>query len=244
MSPKRRLLGHLTPVVRAEDLMTPRSEFTTVAAEKLAEAPGIAVAKDFDAIPVTRDGDIRQFWSRAQGKVLSITQRHRVNHDETIEAVLPRLLDGVTKFVCYRFHVVGMVHLSDLDKPLARLVFLHPLLRCEQAITRVVNSIPEERIATALGGAAAKAEGRRDAASKEDLELPLLHFVGFRQVLEAAVSLGVVEIDPEEAARLNAARNCVVHASRKAIRRVAGARELMWAMERADQIVVALESRA
>jgi hypothetical protein len=243
MSPKRRPLEP-RPVVRVEDLMTPRSEFTAVAAERLAEAPALAEAKQFDAIPVICDGDIKQFWSRAQGKVVPVTRRHRVKHDETIEAVLPRLLDGVAKFVCYRSQVVGIVHLSDLNKPLARLVFLHPLLRCEEAITRAVKGrrIPEEQIATALGSAAANAQKRRDAAGKEDLELPLLHFAGFGDVLKAAASLGVVQIDPEEVARLNRARNGAAHGSGKAIRRVAGARELVWAIERANQIIGALES--
>ena len=234
------------PLVRVEDLMTPRSEFTAVAAERLAEAPALAEAKNFDAIPVICDGDVKHFWSHVQGKVVPITRRYRVKHDETIETVLPRLLDGVAKFVCYRSQVVGIIHLSDLNKPLARLVFLHSLLCCEQAITRAVDGrdIPDEQLATALGNAAANAQKRRDDASKDDLRLPLLHFAGFGDVLKAAASLGIVQIDPEEIARLNSARNGAAHGSNKAIRGVADARKLMWAIERANQIIGALESKA
>jgi hypothetical protein len=114
--------------------MTPRSALRIVESGNLRSAYRIAVKEDFDAVPIVERGTIRRFWSRGEGGPVRIAGRNRVSHDAPIENLLPRFKADGVQFVYYRTEVVGLVDVSDLNKPLARLVWLHPILECEQGI--------------------------------------------------------------------------------------------------------------
>ena len=138
--------------VRAEDIMTPRS----LLRHAVDDEEGAAAADDggFDAVPILRrDGSVREFWSRDDRDRLRITRQHRVPHDSTIERILPALGAGVVQFVYYRSEMVGLIDASDLNKPLARMAWLHPMVELERAILDAVRDLKksEEEQADALG---------------------------------------------------------------------------------------------
>jgi hypothetical protein len=192
----------------------------------------MAEKHDFDAIPILRKGEIKDYWSRSAGRILPITRRHRVTHDTCVEQVLQRLNEHVIQFVYYRSEVVGLVDLSDLNKPLARLTWLQPILECEQAIfmKTLLCRFSESEVAKALGDAAKGARTRRQRAKKEDLDTPLLGFAQFSDVLNAGVVLKVVHLSSEEIQRLNELRKRLVHGVRSLVEKRSDGEELQWAL--------------
>lgn len=200
--------------------MTPRSMFKVVSDNEIDRAPQLAKKYNFDAIPVIRHGAITKYWDRRAGKVLPMTKRHRIPHDASVEEALPRLNENLVQFVYYRSEVVGLVDLSDLNKPLGRLPWLHPVLECEQIIITKSDGkgFTEEAIFTALGKDAAKSVRRlREKAQKENLSIPLLAFAHFSEVLNVAFHLGILQIEKAEIDLLVELRNRLAHAGQNVI---------------------------
>src|SRR6185295_10667692 len=141
---------------KVEDIMTPRSLFICVDEQESHAAAKVAHAMNFDVVPLLRRGEIRNYWSRAAKRNLPITKRHRISHDAAIEDVLPRLNDHIVQFVHYRSQIVGLVDISDINKPVARLAWLRSILECEQSLLGrvVVAKVSEAEIVEALGPAA------------------------------------------------------------------------------------------
>ena len=221
--------------------MTPRSMFKVVGDDETERAPNLAKKYKFDAIPVIRRGAITKYWDRQAGKVLPITKKHRVAHDASIQEALPRLNEHLIQFVHYRSEVVGLVDLSDLNKPLGRLPWLHPILECEQRILTKAygKSFTAEEIFTALGKDAAKSVRRRqEKAQKENLTIPLLAFAHFSEVLNAAVHLGILQIGEAEINLLVDLRNRLAHAGRNLIEeRKTDGKKLLEALKICQQIL-------
>src|SRR2546422_3350544 len=154
--------------VRAEDVMTPRNLLQhrgrDVDAEKL------AAAMRFDAIPISRsDGRILEFWSRTDRQRIRIRRIHRTAHDASIESLLDPLGAHVIQFVYYRSEVVGLIDASDLNKPIARIAWLHPMLELERSLLDAARAfeITEEEQATALGKTATRARARQRSAKRD-----------------------------------------------------------------------------
>jgi len=210
-------------IVRVEEIMTPRAILTTVTASDVADARRLSEEGDFDVIPVVRNGYIREFWRRRTRRMHPITDRHRVQYNEGVAAILPRLAKRLTQFVCYGPEVVGLVDVSDLNKPIARLIWLHPLLEVEQAIFMEVRArkITDEEIRKALGSPTKEAERRRRKAKKEELGFPLLEFVQFRHVLKLGKDFGIASLSPEEIDRLNSLRRRSAHGVARPIEKYA-----------------------
>jgi hypothetical protein len=214
--------------MRVEDIMTPRSLFVSVPVERLDCAAELAERNSFEAIPVLRDGHVAGYWSRTAGKVKQINRYHRAQHDDDVEQLLPRLAEHLIQFVHYHDQIVGLVDVSDLNKPMARLIFLGRMLDCEQAIfvaTRE-SQLREEQVIAALGRDAAKgAMTRRRKATAEDLDAPLLEFAQFPDVLRAATRLGLISLDGTELDLLTSIRNRSAHATHKLVQRQADTRQ-------------------
>jgi len=125
---------------------------------------------------------------------------------------------------------VGLVDVSDLNKPLARLVWLHPIWECEQGIVErtVKQRYDDNDIARVLEDAKDALKKQRKAL-QEDLKLPLLSFVYFREVLGAGVGLGIICISEADIEKLNDLRNRLAHPGRNLIEHKGQCDELMWA---------------
>jgi hypothetical protein len=231
--------------VRVEEIMTPRSMLTVVVESNVDNAAELAEAGEFECIPITNSAGIRSFWSRSEGRVKPLTARHRVQHDDNVEWVLPRLAEHQVQFVCYRDEVVGFVDLSDLNRPIARLIILRPLLECEQAISLAVRTkgVSDEDISKVVGsGMVDEARRRKQQARREDLGVPLLEFMGFRHVLRAGSELGLVSISPSEMKRLTEIRNRASHGVLRLVERREDGHELMWALDMSRRIQRALRA--
>jgi hypothetical protein len=199
--------------VRAEDIMTPRylleHRARDVDAERVADRMG------FDAIPISRaDGKVLEFWSRPDKRRIRIQRKHRAAHDAAIESLLSRLGAHVVQFVYYHSEVVGLIDASDLNKPMARIGWLHPMLELERSVldaARALN-VSEEDQATALGrNAATAARKRQSRAKRHDLELPLLEYAQFAELLHAGATLGLHDLDDSAINELNAVRKRAAH---------------------------------
>ena len=204
--------------VRAEEVMTPRSQLRC--ATRDAEAQVLAEKNNFDAVPLLRRGGlVAEFWSRADGQSARITRRHRVAHDTLLEHLLRPLGEHLIQFVYYRSELVGLIDASDLNKPIARLAWLQPMLELERAILEAVRlaGIDDERQAKALGTDAASTRRRQAKAKRHDLGLPLLEFAQFSPLLRAAGNLSIVRLDSKEISELNDFRNRAAHGARERV---------------------------
>jgi hypothetical protein len=204
--------------VRAEDIMTPRRLLQHAANEADAEAE--ADRGGFDAVPLLRrDGIVHEFWSREERKPLRIARQHRTVHNSMVERLLPALGKHVVQFVYYRSEMVGLIDATDLNKPIARLVWLQPMLELERAILDAVRHrhIDDERQAEALGNQAAKTQKRQAKAKRHNMEMPLLEYAQFPSLLRAAVHLGIIQLTEREIAELNKWRTRAAHGARNAV---------------------------
>lgn len=219
--------------------MTPRSLFACVDERDSHTAANIADERNFDVVPLLCGGEIRNYWSRSANRCLPITKRHRVSHDAAIEEVLPRLNDHLVQFVHYRSQIVGLVDISDLNKPMARLAWLRSILECEQLLLgRVVAAkVSDADVIEALGPAAKSAGKRQREAHRENLDLPLLTFANFIDVLKATAKLGFVNLSLDDMKRLNSLRNRLAHGTRELIEKRSDGQELVWVQNTCHRIL-------
>ena len=122
----------------------------------------------FDAIPISRsDGKILEFWSRIEKRRIRIQRTHRTAHDASIESLLTPLGEHMIQFICYRSEVVGLIDASDLNKPLARIAWLHPMLELERSLLDAARTlkISDQDQAVALGKQATVARKRQASAN-------------------------------------------------------------------------------
>jgi hypothetical protein len=204
--------------VRAEDIMTPRRQLTHAADD--AEAEAAAKCGGFDAVPLLRrDGLVHHFWSRAERKSMRISSQHRTLHDSAVERLLPALGNHVVQFVYYRSEMVGLIDASDLNKPIARMVWLQPMLELERAILDAVRDlrIDNKRQAVALENDLTSTQRRQNKAQRHDLEMPLLEYAQFPALLRAAVRLGICQISERDITELNEFRTRAAHGARHAV---------------------------
>jgi hypothetical protein len=168
-----------------------------------------------------------------------ITTRHRISHDTPIENLLPRFKADGVQFVYYRTEAVGLVDLSDLNKPLARMVWLHPMLECEQRIIEqtVKRGYEDADILRVLEAAGKRVLSKQRKSLQQDLKLPLLSFAYFGEVLRAGVELRIVSIGAHEIERLTDLRNRLAHPGRNLIEHKGQCDELIWARKICEQLL-------
>src|SRR5207249_1397253 len=191
--------------VRAEDIMTPRKLLQHRSRD--ADAAKLAVTMRFDAIPISRpDGKILEFWSLADQRRIRVRRVHRAAHDASIESLLAPLGEHIVQFVCYRTEVVCLIDASDLNKPIARIAWLYPMLEVERSLLDValMLKISDEEQERALGAHAKAARRRQASAKRHDLDMPLLEYAQFADLLHACRCLGLLEIGDLEIDELNA----------------------------------------
>lgn len=201
----------ITPI-RTEDVMTPRNVLKFASSDGEAEA--IATKSGFDAVPLARkDGKILEFWNRLKKRRMRIGRAHRTAHDKPVEAVLPRLGDHTVQFVYYRSEIVGLVDASDLNRPIARIAWLQPMLELEREILDALRrlGISDAEQAAALGRQEKGARTRQRRAQRESLDLPLLEYAQFPDLLSAARRLGILEMSEPDIPKLNEVRKRAAH---------------------------------
>jgi hypothetical protein len=231
-------------MVRAEDIMTPRRLLTHAPGD--IDAAAAADQGGFDAVPLLRrDGLVREFWSRADRKRILIARRHRTPHDSTIDRLLPKLGAHVVQFVYYRSEMVGLVDASDLNKPIARIVWLQPMLQLERAILDAVRclNIDDEQQAAALDSEAASTRRRQAKAQQRDLEMPLLEYAQFPSLLRAAVRLGISQLSEGDITELNEVRKRAAHGGYPVIDDRTDCGRLIQALEIAWRAVRSIDHR-
>jgi hypothetical protein len=204
--------------VRAEDIMTPRRLLKHASSD--VNAAAAAARGGYDAVPILRrDGLVHEFWSRTESRRLRISRQHRTPHDSTVERLLPALGAHVIQFVYYQSEMVGLIDASDLNKPIARIVWLQPMLELERVILDAVRylGIDDEQQAAALGKEAGSARGRQARAQRHDLKMPLLEYAQFPSLLHAACRLGIIHLSDQDITGLNEVRKHAAHGALHAV---------------------------
>jgi hypothetical protein len=198
--------------IRAEDIMTPRRLLRHAKTE--ADAKKLADIELFDAVPLSgKNGVVREFWSRSDGQRSRISRRHSTSHDKGVETLLPALGSHIVQFVFYRSELVGLLDASDLNKPIACLAWLQPMLELERAILSVVadRNIDDHQQSVALGQQAKPTLRRQEKAKKHDLVLPLLEYAQFPSLLRASRNLNITSLSDDEISILNEVRRRAAH---------------------------------
>ena len=220
--------------VRAEDIMTPRKLLDQRSRD--ADAEKVADAMGFDAIPISRsDGKILEFWSRTDRRRIRIRRAHRTAHDASVESLLARLGAHLIQFVCNRSEVVGLIDASDLNKPIARIAWLYPMLELERALLDAARTlkISEVEQAAALGKLATMARRRQAKAKRQDLEMPLLEYAQFPDLLRACRELELLDLDDSSIYDLNTVRKRAAHSGDVVVENRAECARLSVALETA-----------
>ena len=221
-------------IVRAEDIMTPRNLLDLRRSDL--EAEKVATAMGFDAIPISRsDGKILEFWSRTDRRRIRILRAHRTAHDAAVESLLVPLGAHLIQFVCYRSEVVGLIDASDLNKPIARIAWLYPMLELERALLDAVRAlkISEVEQAGALGKHATICQELQTKAKRQELEMPLLEYAQFPNLLRASRQLGLIDLDESSIADLNAVRKRAAHSGDVVVESRAACAKLRMTLEMA-----------
>jgi len=192
--------------------MTPRNvlqfRVDDAGAEELANDAG------FDAVPISRlDGRVLDFWDRAERRRVRIRRVHRAAHDASIESLLKPLGAHLVQFVYYRSEVVGLIDASDLNRPVARIAWLQPMLELERAILDAIriHRISESEQGSALGRSAAGVRRRQANAKGQNLDMQLLEYAYFKDLLVAANYLGLLHLDESDIKHLNRIRSRAAH---------------------------------
>lgn len=204
--------------IRAEDIMTPRRLLRHARTD--ADAKRIADSGLFDAVPlIGNNGVVREFWSRSEGQRSRITRRHSTSHDAAIEKLLPALGSHTVQFVFYRSEMVGLLDASDLNKPIACLAWLQPMLELERAILTVVadRNIDDQQQLVSLEQQAKPTLRRQEKAKKHDLVLPLLEYAQFPGLLRASRNLDITSLLDDEISNLNEVRRRAAHGAGDAV---------------------------
>ncbi|HEY4934495.1 MAG TPA: hypothetical protein VII23_23255 [Terriglobales bacterium] len=145
-----------------------------------------------------------------------------------------------------------MIDASDLNRPIARLVWLGPMLELERAILDAVRhlKIDDDRQYKALGRAGADTRKKQKKAQQHDLGMPLLEYAAFPSLLHASVRLEIDQLSDSEIAELNCVRKRAAHGAGGAIisdrrdcERVNRALEIAGGAERTITRRFALKSR-
>ena len=226
------------PEIFVEQVMTPRSSFILVDQDSVDTAPDLAASKNFDVIPIVSKGRIDSYWSRARGRATNLTPKDRIDHRQPLQKVIKQLQRHQFQFVCYREEIVGSLDIADLNKPLARLVWLNAVLSMEQSIEQAVSNFSNDLVMNALGPNATKtAKGRRNKAKAKDLDLPIAHFAGFKELLEAAGRPELINARPRTISRLNELRNKLAHGSRRLIVTRSEVEHLTWLTQETTRLV-------
>jgi hypothetical protein len=208
--------------------MTPRSLFLSVPKGQLDQASKLAEENGFTAIPIVDGGVVSCYWSQPASRELPITRRLKVTHDLPLMAALPRLMAAATHFVYYDRELIGLINLSDLNKPLGRLPWLHLLLDVEQRILEASIHLSQDSVEIALGKAAGRTKKRQANARANDVHLSLLSFAQFSDALQAAIRLNLIDMSIEGAARMTKMRNRLAHGTLKPIEGPMDGKELDW----------------
>lgn len=218
-------------LIRAEDIMTGRRLLKCSPAGDPEEAARIAASNQFDVVPLPEvGGAVRRFWSRPAGAILRVTRQHRANHDTPVAALLRPLFQHGVQFVYFRSELVGLLDVSDLNKPLARLGLLSPMLHLEQQVmnrARRMNLSDDSISQWASKGEVRRAKSRQARAATKNLSMPLLEFMGFGSVLAVARGLGWLQLTDGQHASLVDLRNRCAHATREIIDRREGREKLL-----------------
>lgn len=225
--------------------MTPRSLLRTVSHRNLDGASAIAKRENFDAIPVSKDDKIVGFWSILDQKRHPLTSDHLVAHDQPVGGVLDRLVGHGVQFVSYRDQIVGLVDLSDLNKPLARVIVAQPLLAVEQLIVTAFRERPlsDRRLVAILGDdKIVAAADRRASTRRENLDAPLVEFLHFGDILRIAAEVGLISTTKHEINRLNRTRNQVLHPAHRLVAERRDGDRLIWAMAECERILDAVSN--
>ena len=137
---------------------------------------------------------------------------HRATHDTPIEALLDPLGAHIVQFVYFRSEVVGLIDASDLNRPVARIAWLQPMLELERTILDAVRAhkIPDDKQAAALGPSARAARSRQSKAKRANLDLPLLEYAQFKELLCAARVLGFIDLGEDLIDKLNDVRSVLL----------------------------------
>lgn len=97
--------------------------------------------------------------------------------------------------------------------------------------------VSEADIVEALGPAATNTKKRQRDAHRENLDLPLLTFAHFIDVLKATEKLGFVNLSIGDIKRLNSLRNRLAHGTKELIEKRSDGQELVWAQNTCHRIL-------
>jgi hypothetical protein len=199
----------------ARDIMVPlerltRADDEATVTHKLEQNP------EYDIIPMPQKGRLTAFWERGATRAKII----QIQHVVSAETPIPDLLDSLCKqrhiFVVGRHEVIGLIHFSDFNDPIVKLPFFILLEGLERQVVDAIRSlVHDDTLSVFVQDTKRLAALKANMAKlqKKGANRDWVALLYFREVIDAAVSFGKLQLRAKEIEELSAVRNRVAHAA-------------------------------
>jgi hypothetical protein len=212
----------------ARDIMTPQKRLETGsdqddAVRKLQKYP------EYDVIPIRQGGRLVAFLERGSPKQKVIQIQHVVSTETPILDLVDSLCDCRFTFVHGRHEVVGLVCVSDLNDPVVKLPYFVLLEGVERQVADSLRTTVTDDTISRLRIDSDRLTGLRNRKARlrrEGVDRDWVTLLYFRELLDAAVHLGKVELSEQHIEPLAAVRNRIVHTDKELVETPADVRTL------------------
>lgn len=136
----------LNEVFTAEDLMTPRDQLHSIAADN-GETPIPSESQQYDVIPVTEKGRIVGVLEKGAGEMQKLSEQWLVSRDTGVPDLL-RLFTSTKRkafLVLHKQEIVGLVSPADLNKLAARIYLYNLIGEMELGLMTLIKDHFEDR---------------------------------------------------------------------------------------------------
>ena len=210
-------LRRLAQRFAARDVMTPQERLETgadaeEAARKLENYP------DYDVIPIRQGDRLVAFLERASPKPKVIQIQHVLGAETSILDLVDSLCDRRFTFVVGRHEVIGLVSVSDLNDPVVKLPYFVLLEGVERQLADTLRTVVVDDTIRRLridSERLTRLRSQKERLRQEGVDRDWVTLLYFRELLEAAVDLGKLELSHQEIEQLAAVRNRIAHATEK-----------------------------
>ncbi len=169
----------------------------------------------YDIVPIAQGDRLVAFLERGNHKPKIIQVQHVISDGTPILDLVESLSERQYVFVLGQHEVVGLIQFSDLNDPMVKLPYFVLLEGLERHVADLIRSdVKEETLQRFLDPKRlADVKKKMIGLQNENADRDLVNLLFFREILEAAVGLGLLHLKPDDLDDLSVVRNRVAHAA-------------------------------
>lgn len=187
-------------------------------ANTLEEAKIIAKENQYSIIPKISNNKIRKYYDVRAKKLKDIEYGEIISSDTSILELIDLFQAHKYLFIIGKQKIIGMVHYSDLNNPIVKLILYLLIENIERLIYQRLNCLTEKEILSYISESIkTKVLKRKDNLTKFDLENKWFGTFGFNELLKIAAKLEMIEIRSDIIGTMKIVRDKVAHTHRTLI---------------------------